>query len=163
MKQILDSLLIFITKLGDMGLIWIGLILLLILNKKTRTFGYLCLLALISEFFINDMVLKNIIARDRPFIEHNLDILIKAPSGYSMPSGHAASSFVLAGMFIFFKQKGRWLVLLLAILIAYSRVYLNVHYWSDILVGALLGLSIAYLIHQKFHHLFLSSTQDSSH
>lgn len=146
----LDSFFIFITQLGNAGIIWLLLIGILLLNKKTRWFGWLCLIGILSEYFINDMVIKNIIARNRPFIQKNLDILIKAPSGYSMPSGHSASSFLMAGMFIFNKQKGRYFVLILAALIAYSRVYLNVHYVSDILVGALVGLVIAWIITQKY-------------
>lgn len=142
----LDSLMILLTKLGDGGLIWIILIFVLLIRKKTRNFGYLCLLALVSEFFINDFVLKNIIARERPFLVQPVELLIKAPSGYSMPSGHAASSFVMASMFQLAKQKGRYFVLILASFIAYSRVYLHVHYVSDILVGALVGLVVAYIV-----------------
>lgn len=153
---------IFITTLGDMGMIWIALIIIMLLFKKTRKFAFLCALALISEYFINDMVLKNLIARDRPFIQHDLDILIHAPSGYSMPSGHSASSFVMAGMFLLNKQKGRYLVLILAILIAYSRVYLNVHYFSDIIIGALLGLSIAYIVTLKFGSQMSPNSENES-
>lgn len=150
MTKLLDQIMIFFTTIGNAGMIWIALIIFLLIQKKTRKFGLLCLLALVSEYFINDMVIKNIIARERPFIANNLDILIKAPIGYSMPSGHSASSFVMAGMFLLYKQKGRFLVLFLAMIIAYSRVYLHVHYMSDILVGAFVGLSIATIISLKF-------------
>lgn len=153
MKQIVDTFFIIVTKLGDNGMIWLALIAGLIIYKPTRRFGFLCLIALITEFFINDFVLKNIIARPRPFIAHNLDILIKAPSGYSMPSGHSASSFVVASMFYLHKQKGRVFVLILAGLIAYSRVYLHVHFLSDVLVGAALGFVVAWIIYQKYSTL----------
>ena len=115
---------IFFTTIGNAGMIWIALIIFLLIQKKTRKFGLLCLLALVSEYFINDMVIKNIIARE--------------------------SSFVMAGMFLLYKQKGRFIVLFLAMIIAYSRVYLHVHYMSDILVGAFVGLSIATIISLKF-------------
>ena len=131
-------------------MIWLVLIAGLLIYKPTRRFGFLCLIALLTEFFINDLILKNLIARPRPFIENNLDILIKPPSGYSMPSGHSASSFVIAGMFLLFKQKGRIFVLIIASLIAYSRVYLHVHYLSDILVGAFVGLAVSWIIYQKY-------------
>lgn len=157
MKTLLDTFFIYVTKLGDNGMIWILLVAALIFYKPTRKFGYLCGIALISEFFINDFVLKNVIARPRPFEINNIELLIKAPSGYSMPSGHSASSFVIAGTFLFFKQKGRWLVLCLASLIAISRVYLQVHYLSDILVGSLLGLLIAYIYFQKYSIDFIES------
>jgi undecaprenyl-diphosphatase len=150
MKQILDTFFIFITSLGDNGYIWIALIIGLLIYKPTRKFGVLCALALISEFFINDFVLKNVIARERPFIQNNIELLIEEPSGYSMPSGHSASSFVMASMFILFKQKGRIIVLVLATLMAISRVYLNVHFVSDIMVGALVGFVVAWIIYQKY-------------
>lgn len=147
----MNNFFIFFTTLGDMGMIWIALIIGLLIYKPTRKFGLLCALALIIEFVLNDFILKPLIARDRPFIQDpSIELLIKAPSGYSMPSGHSASSMVIAGMFIFFKQKGRWLVLLLAAIIAYSRIYLQVHFVSDVIVGTLLGLTIAYTFSLKF-------------
>ncbi len=158
MKQILDTFMIFMTTLGNTGMIWIALIILLLIRKQTRFFGYLCLIALLSEYFINDMIIKDVVARDRPFIAHNLDILIKPPSGYSFPSGHSASSFAFAGMFLLFKQKGRFLVLVIATFIAFSRVYLDVHYLSDVLVGITLGLAVAAIIYYKYYRSTISNT-----
>ena len=163
----ISPLVIFYTQLGEMGILWIIIIIGLLSNKKTRVLGILCAFSLITEFVINDLILKNIIARNRPFIDYPFDLLIKIPSSYSMPSGHSASSFAVAMVFVFRKEKGSVLMILLASLMAFSRLYLFVHYPSDVFIGILLGTFVAFAvvsIQRKYkflkEYLFPQSLQD---
>lgn len=163
----ISPLMIFYTQLGEMGILWIIIIIGLLSNKKTRVLGILCAFSLITEFVINDLILKNIIARNRPFIDYPFDLLIKIPSSYSMPSGHSASSFAVAMVFVFRKEKRSVLMILLASLMAFSRLYLFVHYPSDVFIGILLGTFVAFAvvsIQRKYKFLkeyqFCQSLQD---
>ncbi len=144
--EILNNFFSYITKLGDYGIIWITLSIILLLNKKTRIFGILCLITLLIEYTINDLVIKQLVMRPRPFIELNITPIITKPSGYSFPSGHAASSFSIATLFYLYKHKLKWPILILATLIAFSRIYLLVHYTSDVICGSILGFIIANII-----------------
>ena len=93
----LDTMFSLITKLGDHGAIWIVIAVILICTKKNRVWGITMLIAVGCSWFIGDQILKNIIARPRPFIEDpTLTLIITPPSGYSLPSGHSSSSFCAA-------------------------------------------------------------------
>ena len=141
---ILDTLFIFITKLGDSGLIWIALGLVLCFFQKTRKCGIAVLLSLLVEWGICDGILKNVIARPRPYTMYP-DITLYVPQlhSYSFPSGHSASSFTAAvALFLFYKRPGI-AAITLAALIAFSRVYLFMHWVTDVLGGALLGTLVA--------------------
>lgn len=138
------------TRLGDHAELWIAIALVLMINKKTRKIGYFALLALLLELILVSGILKPIVMRVRPFEVANFDILIPVPRGSSFPSGHAASAFAMAGtFFLFIKDKKRWIFLGLAALMAFSRLYVFVHYPSDVLVGSLLGFGIAYGLYRN--------------
>lgn len=150
---LLNKVMIFITTLGNKGYIWFAIIALLFCIKSQRRFALFCLAALLFEYALNDLIIKSLVMRPRPFFTHDFTLLIHAPTSYSFPSGHSASSFTMAGMFLFNRCKVRYIILLLASLIAFSRLYLSVHYPSDVLVGALLGLIIAWLFSYKFKQM----------
>lgn len=143
-----DVLVPIITKLGDAGLIWIVLFALMLTKKQTRFFGILGLLALLLELVIVSGIMKPLIMRERPFITYAKDILIAPPLGSSFPSGHSGSSFAAAGILFFMKFKGRYVALFLALCIAVSRLYLFVHYPSDVFVGSCIGMAIAYTVYR---------------
>lgn len=153
-NYIMDNVMVFITKLGDAGFVWIIIGLLLILSKKYRKVGFMVLGALALGSILGEGLIKNIVQRDRPFISlEGIDLLIKAPTSYSFPSGHTTSSFAAAGVLAMsFKNKSVY-IFILAGLIAFSRLYLGVHFPTDIIIGILLGLScsfIALFIGEKF-------------
>jgi len=145
---ILDKFWVFVTHLGDGG---IGLIicgLLLMAFKKTRKIGFMCILAIALGALVTNLTLKNLIQRARPFEGTDFSLLIKAPKDYSFPSGHTTASFAMAFTVIRAKLKIKglpmgWLGLGLASLIAFSRLYLYVHYPTDILAGILVGYGAA--------------------
>ena len=144
---ILDKAMILFTSLGNSGIIWILIGIILILRKKTRKLGIIYLTALFITAVLGEGILKNVVKRERPFeaIE-GLRLLVKAPKSYSFPSGHTASSFAAFGVLYFMNSQYKWYGLVLALFISISRVYLNVHYLTDIIGGALLGLVVAYVV-----------------
>lgn len=145
-NPILDEVMIYITTLGDKGFIWILIGLLLLVQKKYRKVGFILLMALLITTIMGEGILKNIIQRPRVFITYpDIQILIKAPSSYSFPSGHTASSFAAAVVLGYYLKNWKFTFYTLASLIAFSRLYLFVHYPSDVLVGIALGVTCALL------------------
>jgi undecaprenyl-diphosphatase len=135
-----------VTYLGEYGLLWILLALVLLSRKDTRRVGLAVAAALILEVLLCNCVLKPLVARDRPFwIRTGIELLVKAPTDYSFPSGHTSASFAAAGALLLQKNRGRVPALVLATAIGFSRMYLYVHFPSDVLVGALLGFLCGFL------------------
>lgn len=160
---ILNVLMKLFTTLGDAGLVWIILAIVLMILPKTRKYGLVMALALLIDVILCNGILKNLIARERPFnVRENVELLIKKPNEYSFPSGHTAASFSAFFALLFSKEK-RWhkLVLVLACIIAFSRLYFYVHFPTDILGGVLIGFVSglgAYIICTRIFKLdFLSS------
>lgn len=144
---ILTTFFIYITKLGDMGFVWIIVSLGLIIPKKTRKIGLISLLALLGSFIVNNLILKNLLHRVRPYDAiSRIERLIQKPSDFSFPSGHTASSFAVASVFLR-KLPRRYGIpaIILAALIGCSRLYLGVHYPTDVVFGMISGILISYL------------------
>ena len=136
---------IIITTLGDEGIFWIVLAVILFFFKKTRKVILILVAAVGLCLVCNNMILKNIFSRERPFVVlESIELLIEAPSSYSFPSGHSVSSLACATtLFITYKNSHKWVAIgamVLAVLIAFSRLYLCVHFFTDVLVGSLLGV-----------------------
>ncbi|NLL74402.1 MAG: phosphatase PAP2 family protein [Erysipelothrix sp.] len=143
----LDYFFKYFTVLGNHGEIWFAMIFIFACFKKTRRAAYLAFIALAIELLIVSVIMKPMIMRPRPFITYDtVELLIKAPGGSSFPSGHAASSIAVAFVFYFNKVKFRKVIMVLALLMAFSRVYLFVHYPSDVLFGFFTGVAIAMLL-----------------
>lgn len=142
-----DVLMPFITRFGNGGVIWIVLTVILLLIPKTRKTGLILGAALILDGILCNLLLKNLVRRIRPCdINDAVRLLIPYPSDYSFPSGHTAVSFAAASALYFAGEKYLWkAALVLAAFIAFSRMYLYVHYPTDILGGALLGILCGYL------------------
>lgn len=139
-SDMLDLIMPVISKAGNLGMIWIitGFILLCI--KKQRTTGIIILTALIISAVFGDLIIKNIFARPRPF-SHDPDILllIPEPRDHSFPSGHTVSSFASAAALFMVNIYAGVFGIIAACMISFSRIYLYVHYPSDIIAGILLG------------------------
>lgn len=137
----LDAVMPFITALGDGGLLWIVIALVLLLFRKTRCCGVAMIGALLFSLLLCNLIIKPIVARERPFFAiPEIVLLIPPPGETSFPSGHASSSFAAATAVLLFHKKSGVAALLIASLIAFSRLYLSVHYLSDILAGVVLGI-----------------------
>jgi len=140
----LDWLFPAVTKLGDAGIIWILLTLVLMIFPKTRKTASMLAIALTVGFLLGNLTLKPLVARVRPFILNpSVVLLIDAPHDYSFPSGHTLSSFEAAFVLLFRSRKMGIPAVILASLIAFSRMYLYVHYPTDVLAGILLAFVIA--------------------
>ncbi len=137
----------FITSLGNAGMIWIIISLLLLLSKKTRKAGCMSILALLISLLVNNLLLKNLVKRIRPYdYISGLVPLVPKPSDYSFPSGHTGSSFASAWVLYHNLPPGAGIPLLvLAVLIGLSRLYVGVHYPSDVFTGLLTGVCSGYL------------------
>lgn len=149
-NPVLDAFFVVITHLGDAGALWIAIAVLCLCFKKTRKCGVMLAAVLILGTLLGNMALKNIIARPRPFVQNPemlKELLIAAPHGFSCPSGHTLASFESA--FVIFLNNKKWGIvsLVIAALIAFSRMYLYVHFFTDILLGTLLGIVLGCLVY----------------
>lgn len=141
-----DGLMIFISALGNLGIIWIVLGLALLVGKKHRKTGVLLLAALGIEALLCNMWLKPAVAAPRPCdLNTAVELLIPRPGDYSFPSGHTGASFAAVCALYLGKERYWYLGLILAILMAFSRMYLYVHFPSDILGGMILGIASGFL------------------
>lgn len=136
----LDVVMVFFTRLGDGGLIWIVLTVAFLISNKYRKLGAAMAIALLLSLFIGNGVLKEFFARQRPFHVNDTALLIEPPSGHSFPSAHTMSSFAAATPIFFFKKKWGAFAYSLASLIAFSRMYLYVHFFTDVFFGAIFGI-----------------------
>ena len=136
----LDIFFSFITSLGNAGIIWIAAAIFLLLFKKTRKCGICLSASLILCLVLGNLTIKPLAARIRPFdVSKTINLIISAPKDYSFPSGHTMSSFASAVCIFHFNRRLGALAFVLAALIALSRLYLCVHYPTDILGGIILG------------------------
>ncbi len=143
----LDTCMVFITRLGNGGRIWIVLTILLILIPKTRKSGFIMLVSLIISFLLCNVLIKNLVCRIRPYdVNTSIHLLVGKLHDYSFPSGHTASSFAsVTALYLAKEKKLCKLTLGIAIWMSISRLYLYVHYPTDILGGILVGVASAYL------------------
>ena len=141
----LDGIMVSVSTLGDAGAVWIVLALVLLCFRKTRSAGLTVAAALVLDLVVCNGVLKPLFGRVRPCVVNPaVELLVACPTDASFPSGHTAASFAAAGAL---RAAGSrmWLPsLVLAVLIAFSRLYLYVHWPSDVLVGAVLGWALGY-------------------
>lgn len=146
---VLDIFFSNITLLGNAGIFWIICCVIMLCTKKYRKYGVLFLISLMVCYVFGNLFLKNIIARERPcWVNTNVVLLIQSPKDYSFPSGHSLHSFVGALSIWYANKKWGIAAFVLAGLIAFSRMYLFVHYPSDVLAGIVIGLTVTFLVHK---------------
>ena len=142
--SVFDNFILLITSLASY--VWYILIIGFLLNKPTRKLGVILAVAMILQYLVNGGVLKHLFARVRPCnVDTTVELLVKRPKGFSFPSGHSAAAFCAVGVLYGARMKKLlWPSFILACLIAFSRLYLYVHFPTDVLVGALCGFVIGY-------------------
>ena len=159
----LDAVMPVITLLGDAGIFWIAIAVVLLFFPKTRKVGLGMGAALLMGLVLCNLMLKPMIARIRPYdyqLEHfgvTIKLLIEAQHDFSFPSGHTIASFEAAVVLIKNSKKMGIPAMILAVLVAFSRMYLYVHYPTDVLASVILGVGIAFLgcfLAQKIYDLF---------
>ena len=147
-QAFLTPFFVFLTTLGNKGALWFAICFALLLFPRTRRAGVLALLSLLLAGGIGHFVMKPLLMRPRPFLElGTLVPLVAKPLTYSFPSGHTACGFAVALILLrAWRRWYRWLALALAVLIAFSRLYVGVHYPSDVLGGFLLACLVSSLV-----------------
>lgn len=139
----LSAFFIPFTHLGDHGWFFILLAALLLLHPKTRPLGFRCALGLLFSLLFTNLLLKHLVARVRPFVVvDGLTALVTERDPNSFPSGHTSAAFAFVFALLFGVKK-RWLQVLLvagAALMGCSRLYVGVHYPTDVLAGCVVGI-----------------------
>lgn len=139
----LDTIMPAISFLGNKGWIWILIAIIMLFPKKTRSTGLTMGGGMLTGLLVGNGILKNLVQRERPcWIVEDFELLIDNPTDYSFPSGHALSSFIAATVIYRYNRKWGAAAYVLASLISFSRLYLYVHFPSDILISILLGILI---------------------
>lgn len=141
----LDAVMPVFTRLSDHGELWIALAAVLLLIPKTRRLGVYVSAALVLDLCVCNLFLKPLIARVRPCdINTAVTLLVVHPSDYSFPSGHTAVSFAAIGA-LFAANSRLWIPsCVIGALLAFSRLYLYVHWPTDILGGLVVGLACGF-------------------
>lgn len=150
-NPLLSGIMTGITYLGSNGAIWLLIGFTFLISKKWKEAGFVLIMVILLSGLLNDLILKNIFQRLRPFDQiGGVSALIAEPSGYSFPSGHAFSSFASAYIINRYNTKLGVFTYVLALFIAISRVYLRVHFFTDVFVGAILGTIASVVIYKAF-------------
>lgn len=146
----LDTLAIFFANYFEYVLI---LCLFLFLVKNYKKYWLMVIQAILSavlaRFVITEFI-RLILPRARPFVENNVNLLLDHSLSPSFPSGHASFYFAIATIVYFYNKKAGYLFFLAAFLISISRVFVGLHWPSDILVGAIVGILSALAISKIF-------------
>ena len=140
--------------LVNLGIIWVALGIVMLFFKKTRLIGMMSLSSLLLCLIINNVIIKHAVARARPFDTYSdLIPLIKKPSDYSFASGHTTASFAAAGIYVRFLPRPIAIITIVYVfMVAFSRLYLGVHYPTDVLCGMAIGIigsMIVYYVYSK--------------
>lgn len=150
-NNILDKLMPFLTFLGSKGgLVWIAVCVALLFSKKYRMAAVMGICVIILSNIVSEYVIKLIVQRPRPFILHPHELLISKPEGYSFPSSHTAVSFGVSIVLFKSIKKFGFTLITLALLISFSRLYLFVHYPSDVITGVITGILCSLLVLRIF-------------
>lgn len=143
----LDAVMPLITALGEAGIVWIALTLLLLCTKRYRRVGAICACSLLLDLLLCNLLIKPLVARVRPYDWNPMapELLVTEPTDWSFPSGHTAASFTAASA-LYAGGTRLWMpAAVLSLLIAFSRMYLYVHYPSDVLAGLILGTCLGFV------------------
>lgn len=142
-----DIVMPLISRLGDVGAVWVLLAAVLLFFPRTRKSGVVVAMALCLDAVLCNAILKNVFGRIRPCdVNTAIQLLVARPDDFSFPSGHTAASFAAVSALFFAGEKRLWkLAVIPAVLIAFSRMYLYVHYPTDILGGIAVGIIAGYL------------------
>ena len=148
---ILDQIMLAVTSLGNGGIIWIVTAAVLLCLPRTRKYGLCLAVALILDLLLCNLMMKPLVHRTRPFdVSGFEDLLLARPADYSFPSGHTMAAFASAPVLWYLNKKLGTAAFILAALIGFSRLYLYVHFPTDVLGGMIFGLMIGFGVMKTF-------------
>jgi undecaprenyl-diphosphatase len=143
----LDDVMLLASALGAGGFVWWVTALITMVFPRKRAAAWRLLLAVIFTFVLNDVILKPVFDRPRPFlVDAGITVIDAKPTSGSLPSGHAAMAVAGAIAGSRMLPGSAWVWWPLAVLVAVSRVYIGVHWPSDVLAGAVIGLGSAWFV-----------------
>ncbi len=150
-NPLFDFLMPKITVLGNYGMIWILSALVMLIIPRYRKGGVALYIGLIMGLLVGNLTLKPLVARPRPFnLVDGIELLIATPMDFSFPSGHTLSSVIAASIITMTDKKLGAVAIPLAFLISFSRLYLCVHFLTDILGAILLAIMISFIVYYNF-------------
>ncbi len=151
--EFLDFVCAFLSIAFEGGILWFITALVMAFFPRTRTASLALVSSVILTYFIGELLMKNLIMRDRPcVVDPSVPLAIELPKSFSFPSGHTGSSFAAAFGIFFFNKKIGIPAVVVAALVGLSRLYLFVHFPTDVLAGALLGTLLAYMVYRIFRY-----------
>ena len=137
----MDLIMVCITYSIEYGAMAILVFIVMMCIKKMRKTGFAVIGATLSVLLFGELILKHIVCRPRPFVINGaIELIITAPSGFSFPSSHTATCFAMATAIYLFHKRLGIIAYIYAALVAFSRMYLYVHYPSDVIGGIALGI-----------------------
>lgn len=143
-NPVLDKIMLFITSLGDDGWFWLAIGVVCLVFKKHRKMGLQLLLSMLCTFILGNLIIKNLVARPRPCdIDTAVTLLLSRPHGHSFPSGHSINSMVAAVALFLNNKKIGIPAVIIATLIGFTRLYLFVHFPTDVLAGFVIAILVA--------------------
>ncbi|MBX4264848.1 phosphatase PAP2 family protein [Clostridium estertheticum] len=159
-NRYLDIIMPIVTFMGNMGIIWFIISIALILDKPYRMIGNSVILTLIISTIVGEGIIKHIVRRVRPCNKQDyISLLYLKPTSYSFPSGHTLSSFAAAEMLSMYFTQYKLMFMTIAFLIALSRLYLYVHYPTDVIAGVIVGILCSKIIFIVLQQGYNSSIQ----
>ena len=148
----LDKLMAFLSTIGNAGALWIVIGVVLCVSKKYRRGGMQMLSAELLSFIVGNLIIKNMVDRLRPCqIDETVSLIVKIPFDSSFPSGHTLNGITAAVTLMFIDKRMGIPALVLAVLIAFSRMYNFMHFPTDVLAGAVLGVVSAVFVNYLFN------------
>mgnify|MGYP002510875622 CR=1 FL=1 len=148
----LDPVVSIYTKLGDAGILWIAMSVAFLLDRRTRKAGVLALCAMVLGLIVTNLTIKPLISRPRPWLDWPIVPLVTEKDPNSFPSGHTCAAFAacLSWARTLTRKRLRVYVVALAVLMGLSRLYVGVHYPSDVLAGAVIGSLCAWVVWRAY-------------
>ena len=144
---VLNPLMHYASEINNSGMLAIGMVVVLLIWKTYRTVGITAFASLLSEFLLVNVLIKQIVARPRPYVVNEaLAVLGTVPTDYSFPSGHTASAFAVASVMLLCMPRRYGIpAVVIAAIVALSRLYNVAHYPTDVLAGMLIGSAVGVL------------------
>lgn len=162
-SDFMDASMKFFTKIGDTGMIWIIFGLIFLAVAKYRKIGFRVIFSIFFSALICNLILKNYVARIRPYDLYTyVELIIEKQNDFSFPSGHTSASIAAAvaifkSKLMYKKMNLGYLFLILALVMSFSRMYLFMHYPSDVLGGIITGIlsaKLSFLLVEKLYGKF---------
>lgn len=140
-NPILDKVMALLSNLGDMGILWIAIAVILLFTGKYKKGGIQMLVAMLLTFIVGNLILKNAVNRLRPCqIDETISLIVSIPHDASFPSGHTMNGITAALTLWFIDRRMGIPAMVLAVMIAISRMYNFMHFPTDVLAGGIIGV-----------------------